>query len=221
MNIAKFTFSLFGINSYVVYDPIEKKAAAIDPGMMLPEEQEAMVRFLEKNDLQLVAIIDTHIHIDHAIGVKFLKDKYNVPFMAHRDDEFLGERMLSQAQQFGIGAQVEPVVIDHYLEPGEQIHIGSGTLEVIHVPGHSPGSVALFDPKGGFVITGDALFAGSVGRADLPGGNGKQLIESIKNNLLPLPDATTVHPGHGDATSIGRERASNPFLRANSPYRLF
>lgn len=220
MKIAKFEFSLFGINTYVVYDPEERKAAVVDPGMMLDEERDAMVKFLEREQLELTHVIDTHIHVDHAIGVQFLKDRYNVKFFAHKDDQFLGERLLQQARNFGVPLDVEEVVIDHYLTAGEKIAIGSGELTVLHVPGHSPGSVALYDAAGGFVITGDALFQGSVGRADLPGGNATQLINSIKTQLLALPDDTVVYPGHGPATTIGRERAANPFLRENSPYRL-
>lgn len=222
MNIAKFGFSLFGINTYVVFDPIEKKAAVIDPGMILPEEREAMDRFLEKNNLELTHVIDTHLHIDHAIGVKYLKDKYNVPLYANPGDEMLGKRLQVQAQQFGVPGEFEDgVVIDHPIEDGETIKIGSGELKVIHVPGHSPGSVALYDPQGGFVITGDALFQGSVGRTDLPGGNGRQLIESIKTKLLPLPGETLVYPGHGPHTTIASEARSNPFLRHDNPYRLY
>lgn len=222
MNIAKFGFTLFGINTYVVYDPKEKKAAVIDPGMILPEEREAMDRFLAKNDLELTHIIDTHIHIDHAIGVKYLKDKYNAPFYANEGDKSLGERLQVQARQFGVPGEIEEAItIDHPIKDGDTIHIGSGELRVLHVPGHSPGSVALYDPEAGFVITGDALFQGSVGRTDLPGGNSKQLIDSIKSKLLTLPDATVVYPGHGPHTTIGSEKKANPFLRDANPFRLF
>lgn len=220
MNIAKFEFSLFGINTYVVYDPEQKKAAIIDPGMINAEEEKALDNFISRNDLEVTHIINTHMHIDHAIGAAYAKDKYRVPLFGHKDDEFLSDRLRQQADAFGINEKVRDVTIDSYLTPGEEIHIGKGTLEVIHVPGHSPGSVALYDRTGGFVITGDALFQGSVGRTDLPGGNGGQLIKAIRENLLPLPDSTVVYPGHGPATTIGRERAANPFLADNPHYRL-
>ena len=103
--------------------------------------------------------------------------------------------------------------ITTYLHDGDTINIGDGRLEVLHVPGHSQGSIALYDRDGGYVITGDALFAGSIGRTDLPGGDYPQLINSIRNKLLELPDSTVVYPGHGPATTIGAERQSNPFLR--------
>lgn len=212
MKIVKFAFSLFGINTYVVYDPVTLKCAVIDPGMFDGEEEEAMEGFIERNSLEVTHIIDTHLHIDHAVGIGFLKRKYNAPLFAHKDDEFLGERIREQAQMFGISSKVEDVSIDSYLTAGEVIKIGEGELKVIPVPGHSPGSVALYDEKDGFVITGDALFAGSVGRTDLPGGDMSTLIKSIKDGLFTLPASTIVYPGHGPATTIGQERATNPYL---------
>lgn len=220
MNIAKFEFSLFGINTYVVYDPEEKKAAIIDPGMINGKEEEALTHFIEKNNLEVTSIINTHLHVDHAIGAAFAKRKFKVPLFGHKDDAFLGERLRQQAVAFGINEEVSDIAIDTFLEPGDKIKIGRGELEVIHVPGHSPGSIALYDKEGGFVITGDTLFEGSVGRTDLPGGNGTQLIKAIRDNLLPLPDSTRVYPGHGPATTIGRERVANPFLSDSPHYRL-
>ncbi len=212
MKIVKFAFSLFGINTYLVYDPATLKCAVIDPGMFDSEEEEAMERFIERNHLEVTHIIDTHLHIDHAVGIEFLKRKYHAPLYAHKDDEFLGERIQEQARMFGLTNKLKDVTIDSYLVPGEVIRIGEGELKVIHVPGHSPGSVALYDAKDGFVITGDALFAGSVGRTDLPGGDMSTLVKSIKNGLFTLPPSTIVYPGHGPATTIGQEKASNPYL---------
>lgn len=212
MNIAKFEFSLFGINTYVVVDTKTGKCAIIDPGMMLNEEEEAMKRFIEKNSLEVTHIINTHLHIDHAIGVKFVRDSWDVPFMAHKDDEFLGANLQQQAEMFGMNENAVSVKIDSYLKDNEIIKIGDGELKVIAVPGHSPGSVALYDKDGGYVITGDALFSGSIGRTDLPGGDTATLLNSIQTRLFALPDSTVVYPGHGPATTIGREKASNPFL---------
>lgn len=220
MNIAKFEFSLFGINTYVVFDPKEKKAAIIDPGMINKEEEDAITRFLERNNLEVTQIINTHLHIDHAIGAAFAKAYTKAPLFGHKDDAFLGKRLNHQAIAFGINMDVDGVTIDTYLEAGDKIKIGNGELEVLHVPGHSPGSIALYDREGKFVITGDTLFEGSVGRTDLPGGNGEQLIKAIKDNLMSLPDDTIVYPGHGPATTIGRERSANPFLAPNPHYRL-
>lgn len=212
MNIAKFGFSLFGINTYVAYDPVKRKCAIIDPGMICPEEEEAITNFINRNSLEVTNIINTHLHIDHAVGAAFAKLKFGAPLLAHAKDESLGQRIREQAQMFGIREKVEDVAIDSYLEDGDIIKIGDGELHVLHVPGHSPGSIALYDKEGNWVITGDALFAGSVGRTDLPGGSMPQLMQSIKDKLLSLPDSTAIYLGHGPSSTIGRERVSNPFL---------
>ncbi len=212
LKLAKFGFSLFGINTYVVYDEQAGKAAVIDPGMIEEREEQALTGFIEKHNLTVTHIINTHLHVDHAIGISFAKEKFKAPLFAHKDDEFLGAQLPEQLQMFGISREAEEVSIDSYLEDGEEIKIGEGTLKVILVPGHSPGSIALYCAESKFVITGDALFAGSIGRTDLPGGNGPQLINSIKEKLLALPDDTMVFPGHGPATTIGAERRANPFL---------
>ncbi|MDE7413576.1 MAG: MBL fold metallo-hydrolase [Muribaculaceae bacterium] len=212
MKIAKFEFSLFGINTYVVYDPVTRDCVIIDPGMFDSDEEEALENFIDRYDLKVTNIIDTHLHIDHAIGVEYAKKKYNVPFLAHKDDEFLGTRLRQQAMQFGLNNKVDDISIDTYLEAGDVIKVGTGELKVIHVPGHSPGSIALYDEKDGFVITGDALFSNSIGRTDLPGGDMRTLVEAIKKGLFTLPDSTVVYPGHGPATTIGREKNTNPYL---------
>lgn len=212
MNIARFGFSLFGINTYVVVDPKTKKCAIIDPGMIEQREEEALTKFIEKNGLTVTHIIDTHLHVDHAIGIPFVKAKYKIPLFAHKADEALGSHLGQQARMFGMSEQVEDISIDSYLEDGEVIEIGDGRLKVLHVPGHSPGSVALYDEEGGYVITGDALFSGSIGRTDLAGGDMKTLLNSIRTKLLTLPESTEVYPGHGPASTIGDERRLNPYL---------
>lgn len=213
MKVAIFQFSLFGINTYVVYDPDTKACAIIDPGIINKEEEKALDAFIEREHLVVTHVINTHLHLDHAIGDNLLKNKYKVPVLAHRLDLPLGERMQQQALMFGINKQFSDVEITDYLSDGEIIKIGNGELEVIHVPGHSLGSVALYDKADGFVIVGDALFNGSIGRTDLPGGDFQTLIDSITNRLLTLPDSTVVYPGHGDPTTIGNEKRHNPYLR--------
>lgn len=212
MKVAIFQFSLFGINTFVVYDPSTLCCAIVDPGMINAEEEEAMCSFIERNKLKVTNVINTHLHLDHAVGNNFLKKKYNVPVLANRRDLPLGERMQHQAYMFGIDKNFPGVEITTYIEDGDVIEIGDGRLKVIAVPGHSQGSVALYDEKDGFVIAGDALFKGSIGRTDLPGGNHTQLIESIRDKLLRLPDNTVVYPGHGPSTTIGDEKRFNPFL---------
>lgn len=213
MKVAIFQFSLFGINTYAVYDPGTKDCAVIDPGMLGQQEEKAMTDFISKNGLKVTHVINTHLHIDHAVGNNFLKRAYNVPVLAHKDDEPLGERIQQQAYMFGISENFDGVEISDYLSDNEIIKIGNGELKVICMPGHSQGSVAFYDKEDRFVIVGDALFKGSIGRTDLPGGNHAQLIKSITERLLTLPDDTVVYPGHGPATTIGEEKRSNPFLK--------
>lgn len=213
MNLAKFEFSLFGINTYVVFDPETKDCAIIDPGMINTEEENALKNFIERNSLKVTDIINTHLHIDHAIGDAYVQEKYGVPLEAHEADAMLGKRIEQQAVMFGVNEKARAVEITSFLEEGEKIRIGEGELEVLHVPGHSPGSVVLYDKTGGFLIAGDVLFQGSIGRTDLPGGDYGVLLEGIRNKLLVLPPETVVLPGHGNPTTIGEEIRSNPFLR--------
>ena len=213
MKIAVFPLILFQVNCYVVYDPVEKKAAIVDPGIVDNREIDSIDRFLAEHSLQVVAVINTHLHIDHVLANSGLAQKYGVPVMAHPDDAFLGDRLAEQARQFGLPFRLENAGVTHHLSDGEIIPVGSGSLEVIHLPGHSPGGIGLYDAQGGFIITGDTLFQGSVGRTDLPGGDMGRLLESVRKRIYPLPDDTVVYPGHGPATTIGREKLSNPFLR--------
>ena len=213
MQVAIFQFSLFGINTYLVFDPQSKECAIIDPGMSTPEEELAIENFIAEKGLTLTQIINTHLHIDHVAGIPYLREKFGVPVKAHEGDRFLGEGLDQQARMFGLNMNLGEIEISEYLKPGDKIKIGEGELEVLSVPGHSKGSIALYDKAGGYIITGDALFQGSIGRTDLPGGDYSELIESISKELLSLPDETAVLPGHGPASTIGEEKRTNPFLR--------
>lgn len=212
MKVARFEFSLFGINTYVVYDPSTSECAIIDPGMMGVREQDAMVNFIRKNNLKVLYIINTHLHIDHSIGNAFSKETYGAPVLAHKDDEPLGNAIKQQAIMFGMNEKVDNVSVDSYLKEGDVVKIGNGELHVLHVPGHSPGSIVLYDKEDGFMIVGDVLFNGSIGRTDLPGGSHRQLLDGIREKLFTLPDDTVVYPGHGPATTIGNEKRHNPFF---------
>lgn len=214
MKVAIFQFRLFGINSYVVYDPATLECAVIDPGMSSPQEEDAIVGFIEKNNLKVTSVINTHLHLDHAAGNGFLKARYGVPVKAHKGDLFLGERMQEQARMFGLTEDFSGAGVTEYLEDGDVVEIGEGRLQVIAVPGHSAGSIAFYDAKDGFVLVGDALFQGSIGRTDLPGGDYGTLLGSIRNRLMTLPDSTVVYSGHGPSTTIGAEKRSNPYLRS-------
>ncbi len=212
MKVAIFTFSLFGINTYVVYDPATLECVIVDPGMMGREEENAMDGFITKNHLKVTGVINTHMHIDHVVGNHFASTHFNVPVKAHEADEQLGKMVQSQAEMFGIKEKFHATDVTQHLKEGDIVKVGEGELRVIHVPGHSQGSIALYDEKDGFLIAGDILFQRSVGRTDLPGGSHDQLINGIKRKLLVLPDATVVYPGHGPSTTIGEEKKYNPFL---------
>ena len=212
MKIVLFQFSLFGINTYLIYDPESKECVIIDPGMSSPDEEKAIENFINDNNLILTNIINTHLHIDHAAGIPFLRKKYGAPLLSHKSDEFLGQGLNQQARMFSLNLSLDNIEISQYLKDGDKIKIGGGELEVISIPGHSPGSVVLYDSKDKFLISGDALFQGSIGRTDLPGGNYRELIENINKRLLTLPDDTVVFPGHGPSTTIGEEKKNNPFL---------
>lgn len=212
MQVAIFQFSLFGINTYLIFDPDTKECAVIDPGMSNVQEERAIENFIDDKGLKLTHIINTHLHIDHVAGIPFLRKKYGASVLAHEGDKFLGEGLAQQAWMFGLNLPLDNIEISEYINAGDKIKIGNGTLDVISVPGHSKGSVALYDKEGGYLISGDALFKGSIGRTDLPGGNYKELIDSIESELLSLPDETVVFPGHGPSSTIGEEKQSNPFL---------
>lgn len=212
MQVAIFQFSLFGINTYLIFDPETKQCVVVDPGMSNPQEEKAIENFIAEKGLTLTQIINTHLHIDHVAGVPFLRKKYGVPVLAHEGDEILGLKISHQAAAFGLDLDLDSIEISEYLKAGDVIKVGNGQLKVLAVPGHSKGSIALYDPEGGFLISGDALFKGSIGRTDLPGGDYKELIDSIEDQLLSLPDSTVVFPGHGPSSTIGEEKRTNPFL---------
>lgn len=213
MQVAVFQFSLFGINTYLVFDPESKECAIIDPGMSTREEEKSIENFIADKGLKLTQIINTHLHIDHVAGIPFLREKYGAPVLAHEGDAFLGEGIAEQARMFGLNLPIDNIEVTQYIKAGDVIKIGSGELRVISVPGHSKGSVALYDPESKLLFSGDALFKGSIGRTDLPGGDYKELIDSIESELLTLPDDTVVLSGHGPATTLGQEKRTNPFLQ--------
>lgn len=212
MKLARFSFYMFGINTYVAYDPDLKEAAIIDPGMSRQEEFDAMENFILRENLTVTHLINTHLHIDHAIADKWVMEKYEVPVEAHAEDSTLGLVLNQQAQRFGLRGVDAKIEVENFLKDGDEVKVGNGVFHVLHVPGHSPGSIALYDKEDGFVIVGDTLFEGSIGRTDLMGGDHARLIGAITDKLLSLPPDTVVYPGHGPATTIAREIASNPYL---------
>lgn len=213
MKLKSFEFNYFGVNTFIVWDETTKDAVIIDPGMFKEFENAEIDRFINENGLHIVGLINTHMHIDHIMGDDYIKEKYGVGLSAHKDDLFLSLGREGQANMFHLNnVKTDPLSIDINLKDGDIIHIGGSYLKVIAVPGHSPGSIALYSPEDGFVITGDALFNGSIGRTDLPGGDYATLIKSISSKLMTLPKETVVYPGHGPSTTILKESQFNPFL---------
>lgn len=204
---------MFGVNTYIVWDSATGDAAIVDPGMCNAEEFERLSDFIKDESLNVVALLNTHLHIDHLLGDEFVERRYGVKLQASPKDSFLSERLREQAAMFHLKINIpDRLDLAVPLKGGDEVQLGNSYLQVIDVPGHSPGSLAFYSPADGFVITGDALFRGSVGRTDLPGGNYSTLIKSIADNLLSLPPATVVYPGHGPSSTIADEMSMNPFL---------
>jgi len=197
---------MFAENCYIVADRDTREAVLVDPG----EEAELFLARLRADGLTLTAIWLTHAHLDHVAGVGEVKAQVDVPIWLHPADRVLYDHAPDQARMF-LGAALPPLPApDRDIVPGDTMRVGGCEFEVRFVPGHSPGSVAFV--ADGIALAGDVLFAGSVGRVDLPGGHGATLVRSIRDQLLTLPDETIVYPGHGPDTTIGRERATNPFI---------
>lgn len=213
MIVKKFPFNPFPVNTYVIHDEATKECAIIDPGCYWAEEKEELKDYIEKNNLKVKHLLLTHLHLDHALAVPFVANTFNVPFSANKKDEFLLENGVKQAAQYGLRLEDAPIPVAQPLQEGDKIKLGDTELNVMEVPGHSPGSVVFYNEKEHKIFVGDVLFLGSIGRTDLPGGNYEQLISGIRSKLLTLPDNTVVYSGHGPETNIGYERINNPFLR--------
>ena len=213
LKIQHFVFNPFGESTYVIFDTETADAVVVDPGMFQPEETRAFDEFVKAHQLKVTQIINTHLHLDHCFGDRYVRDKYGAPIAAHKADSSLGAALAAQAARFGMPLTVEGVDIDVPLSDGDKVRVGNSELEVLHVPGHSQGGIALYSPEYKFLISGDSLFQNSIGRTDLPGADHETLLNAIKTKLLTLPDETLVLPGHGNFTTIGEEKSHNPFLK--------
>jgi glyoxylase-like metal-dependent hydrolase (beta-lactamase superfamily II) len=211
MTIKIFTFNPFQENTYVVYDE-NKEAAVIDAGCLFDAEKRQLKNFIDENKLHLTRVLNTHLHLDHVFGNKFLFDTYGISPEACKEDEFLIDAFEEQAKMFGLPRGIHTQPVSEYIVENQEIKIGDITFRALFVPGHSPGSMAFYNEKDGVVFSGDALFQGSIGRTDLHRGDYATLIRSIQQKLLPLPDSTVVYSGHGPATTIGEEKKYNPYL---------
>jgi hydroxyacylglutathione hydrolase len=210
MKAYKLVFSPIQVNTYILADD-NGNCAIIDCGCYNRNEFDKLVSLLELNNLRPVKLLNTHCHLDHIFGNGFVNEKYSLRPFSHQLEEPNRKNAVNHALIFGLSMDAPPEPED-FISDRQKIVFGDVSLLALYVPGHAPGSIAFYSEKDGCVFTGDALFSGSIGRTDLPGGNYDTLIKSIKNQLLTLPGDTIVYSGHGPETTIEKEKNSNPFL---------
>lgn len=213
MQVYSFTNNPFQENTYLLYDDT-KEAILIDCGAFNSSEQKAIADFVSMQELKIVKLVHTHLHLDHIFGYKWSSEKYGLLTHAPKEDEFL----LNEFEQICINYGVDisamlPPKVGTYISEKDTVCFGNIVLEVLHVPGHTPGHLCFFEAKSRNLIAGDCLFRQSIGRTDFPYGSHELLVSGIKNKLLSLGDDVAVHSGHGPATTIGWERQYNPFLQ--------
>lgn len=210
MKIYKFVFSPIEVNTYILEDE-SGDCAIIDCGCYNRKESDRLADFIKKKNITPVLLLNTHCHLDHIFGNKFILERYNLRAFSNENDEMNRNDAVQHAMLFSLTMDIPPEPTG-FLTDNQIITFGTTELVTLHVPGHSPGSLGFYCEKNNCVFTGDALFAGSIGRTDLPGGDYDTLIKSIKNKLFVLPHSTVVYPGHGKETTIEREINSNPFF---------
>lgn len=210
ITIKTFVFNSFQENTYVLSDETNS-CIIIDPGIISDDEEKELTEYISSHKLIPEALVNTHCHVDHVLGCNKIIKLFNIPFSAHESEQVIIEGAKPFAEFFGMSIE-QPPQPDKIISEKDKIRFGNSELEIIHLPGHSPGSLVFYSKKDKFAITGDVLFRGSIGRTDLPGGNYGLLIEGIKSKLLTLPRETTIYPGHGPNSTIGYEYDTNPFL---------
>ncbi len=212
MTIKRYEFNMLPVNTYIVWDDT-REAVVIDAGCYYEPEKRALRDYVTSNGLTLKHLLCTHLHFDHIFGNPFMLSEFGLRGEAHEADLPWLEQMQQRMSRFGITKCDPPVALKGFIDEGDTIRFGSHQFSIFHVPGHSPGSLAFYCAEEKALFTGDALFAGSIGRTDLEGGGTeRQLIEGIRQKLLTLPDDTIVYPGHGPSTTIGREKLQNIYL---------
>ena len=208
LKVVSFQFNGFQENTYVIVSP-NKNCVIIDPGCYSALEEEALFNFIEDNELNPLALLNTHAHIDHILGNFAVKDKYKIPFYIHKDDLITLHSVKNYAALYGFQNYKESPEPDVFLEHGSEISFEDISFKVLFTPGHAPGHVVFYNEHNKFVINGDVLFNGSFGRVDLPGGDINTLKKSIFDTMFKLPEDTVVYCGHGPETTIEQEKKSN------------
>lgn len=210
IQVQHFVFNDFMENTYILWDE-SGECVIIDPGCYTESERNDMEQFITGNQLKPGLLLNTHCHIDHVFGNKWVKETYGIEFLTHKKEVVVLNTLESVGKMYGIFTPPSPAP-DRFLEEGDEVGFGNSSLAVLFTPGHSPGSISFYSAADKFVIGGDVLFQSSIGRTDLPGGSYQVLMESIFNKLMVLPDDTIVFNGHGPSTTIGEERRNNPFV---------
>ena len=209
--IQAFVCNFASENTYLLFNE-NKNAWLVDPGNMNAQETNAIENFIKEKELKIEKIILTHAHIDHILGLQWAFDTYKIPVTMHEDDKEVLDMLQASGMRFGF--KIDPVNVDiEYINEGDELDFDGEKFKIYHVPGHSPGSIVYHNETQKFIISGDVLFEGSIGRTDLYKGNYDQLIEGIKTKLLVLDEETQVFSGHGNPTTIGFEKGYNPFLK--------
>ncbi len=211
MKVAQFTFNPFAENTFVLWDD-SMECILVDPGNSNEAEDAILFDFIADEGLKPVLIVNTHCHIDHILGNSVIQAKFQVDLCAHRNELAVLERAAASGLMWGVTYRESPIP-QRWLDEGDKITFGDTTLDILFVPGHSPGHIALIHHQEKLILGGDVLFNGSVGRVDLPGSNARDLAHSIQQKLYRLPDDYVVYPGHGPETNIGREKLQNVFVR--------
>jgi len=212
VEIKKIVFGGFQENTYIVWDDKTKETAIVDPGCIGEREERILESFIADNKLIVKYLIATHCHLDHVSGCAFIKEKYNPEYLIPEEDLPLHQNVMQQAAAFRITMKMPPDP-DKFITEETTLLLGNNKLEFIHTPGHTPGGYCIYMKEDNKCITADTLFYNNIGRTDLWGGDYETLINSIVNKLLVLPDNTEIYPGHGDKSTIGREKKENSFLR--------
>lgn len=213
------TFNPFQQNTYIVYDETGE-CVILDPGCFDERERRQLRQFIDDNRLRPVRLLNTHCHLDHVFGNAFVAQHYGLGLEIHAKELSVLASFPMVAQMYNVRPVQQSPEPSNFLEADSVLTFGNTELKILFTPGHSPGSICFYNERDAFIIVGDVLFESSIGRTDLPGGHYKTLMNSIFDQLLPLPDAVTVYSGHGNPTTIGQERKTNPFILDEQAYRM-